>query len=93
MVCRFILALFLAMLTRLLAYSLTRLLAYSLTRLLAYSLTRLLAYSLTRLLAMISSYGLALRFLTLVYRHDCSLSDPNRLLHLPASDLQHSASL
>ncbi|WP_145991359.1 hypothetical protein [Shewanella sp. 11B5] len=57
----------------------------------AYSLTRLLAYSLTRLLAMISSYGLALRFLTLVYRHDCSLSDPNRLLHLPASDLQHSA--
>lgn len=61
MVCRFILALFLAMVTR--------------------------------LLAMISSYGLALRFLTLVYRHDCSLSDPNRLLHLPASDLQHSASL
>ncbi len=55
-------------------------------------LTRLLAM-LTRLLAMISSYGLALRFLTLVYRHDCSLSDPNRLLHLPASDLQHSASL
>jgi hypothetical protein len=61
MVCRFILALFLAMVTR--------------------------------LLAMISSYGLALRFLTLVYCHDCSLSDPNRLLHLPASDLQHSASL
>jgi hypothetical protein len=61
MVCRFILALFLAMVTR--------------------------------LLAMISSYGLALRFLTLVFRHDCSLSDSNRLQHLPASDLQHSASL